>query len=290
MTPRLSAALLLAICALIGCAGPARREPSALPATLPPLATLMPTPTAAAAAPAGPTGQPAAPVDTGWRPAAPGVELRRLPAPGPGEGQVSVSVVRLDPALVRLRVGYAPEQPRALSAWAAEAGALAAINGGFFDERGRSVALLVSGGQVFGESYVGRGGQLGVSPEGAVRLRALADEPHDPAEPLSEALQGWPMLVKPGGVAAYSFEDGDRARRSAVAVDRDGRVLLIAVAAPAFTLRELSEWLAASDLAVEAAVNLDGGSSTGLILQGEGVAEQIQSFVPLPIVLLAVPR
>jgi hypothetical protein len=290
MAPLLRAALLLALCAIVGCAGPARREAGTPPVSLPPLATLMPTPTAAPASSAPPAGQPIAPVDTGWQPAAPGVELRRLPAPGPGGGQISVSAVRLDPALVRLQVGYAPDEPRALGVWAAEAGAVAAINGSFFDERGRSVALLVSGGQPSGESYVGRGGQLGVSPDGAVRLRALSDEPYDPAEPLAEALQGWPMLVKPGGVAAYSFEDGDRARRSVVAVDRDGRVLLIAVAAPALTLRELSEWLAACDLAIDAAVNLDGGSSTGLILQGDGAREQIQSFVPLPIVLLALPR
>jgi len=243
----------------------------------------MPTPTAA------PAAAPAAPADTGWLAAAPGVELRRLPAPGP-DGPVGVSVVRLDPASVRLRVGYDPDAPRALSAWADEAGAVAAINGGFFDERGRTVSLLVSAGRAFGESYVGRGGQIGVAPDGALRLRALADEPFDPAEPLAEALQGWPMLVKPGGVAAYTYEDGERARRSAVALDRDGRLLLIAVPAPALTLRELSEWLAAADLGVHAAVNLDGGASTGLLLRSDAAPERIESFAPLPIVLLALPR
>lgn len=281
--------LMLALAACAPGESAQQRRPLSSPIPLP---TLMPTPTPAPAvptlAPAAPTPAPAA--DTGWMAAGPGIELRRLPAPGPSGGQIRVSVVRIDPAQVRLRVGYAPDEPLALSAWAAREGALAVINGGFFDEQGRTVALLVSEGQSFGESYVGRGGLFGVSPEGAVRLRALADEPYDPGEPLTEALEGWPMLVRPGGAAAYSFEDGERARRSALAIDQSGRVLLIAVPAPAFTLRELSEWLAGADLAIDAAVNLDGGSSTGLILQSEAAPERIEPFVPLPIVLLALPR
>ncbi len=68
------------------------------------------------------------------------------------------------------------------------------------------------------------------------------------------------------------------------------RPLLIAAPTAAFTLRELATWLAASDLAVATAVNLDGGSSTGLIVQSDAAPERIDPFAPLPIVLLALPR
>ena len=71
-----------------------------------------------------------------------------------------------------------------------------------------------------------------------------------------------------------------------IAIDRSGQVLLVAVATPSFTLRELAEWLAASDLEIDAALNLDGGSSTGLLLASDGQYEQIDAFVPLPIMLL----
>jgi exopolysaccharide biosynthesis protein len=249
----------------------------------------MPTPTGPPPATPAPQAPATPPADSGWQAAAPGVELRRLRVEV-GDQAAPVSVVRLDPAQVRLSVGYAPDAPAALSAWAAEAGAVAAINGGFFDEAGRTVALLVRGGQAVGDSYVGRGGMFAVTPEGGVWLRGLADAPYDPAEPVAEALQGWPMLVRPGGEAAYTYEDGARDRRSAIALDEAGRVLLIAAPTAAFTLRELSGWLAGSDLGVVAAVNLDGGSSTGLILRSEGAPERIDPFAPLPIVLLALPR
>jgi uncharacterized protein YigE (DUF2233 family) len=246
-------------------------------------------PTATGSPPGSAAGPTAAPADTGWLAAAPGVELRRLVVLV-GEQAAPVSVVRLDPAQVRLAVGYNPEAPQALAAWAGDAGAVAAINGGFFDEAGRAVALVVHEGRSSGESYVGRGGMFAVTPEGEVWLRGLAEAPYDPAEPVAEALQGWPMLVRPGGEVAYTHEDGERSRRSAVAVDSAGRPLLIAAPTAAFTLRELATWLAASDLEIASAVNLDGGSSTGLIVRSEAAPERIDPFAPLPIVLLVLPK
>ena len=284
MWPLIAALLLV----LAGC-GPGRAAavPTAAP-TGAPLPTLMPTPTGPP-----PTQVPppplAPPANTGWLAAAPGVELRELRVAVGGQ-EAPVSVVRLDPAQVRLSVGYAPDAPRALSAWAGSAGAVAAINGGFFDADGRTVALLVQAGQPVGDSYTEQGGMFAVTPEGGVWLRGLADAPYDPAEPVAEALQGWPLLVRSAGEAAYSFEDGERDRRSALALDGAGRVLLIAAPTAAFTLRELAEWLASSDLAVVAAVNLDGGSSTGLIVQSDSAPARIDPFAPLPIVLLALPR
>jgi uncharacterized protein YigE (DUF2233 family) len=285
---RFSAFALALLLVASGCASEPERGGQAL-ATPGPPPTLMPTPTGAPPLPATPQPPTAPPADTGWLAAAPGVELRRMQVPV-GEQVAPVSVARLDPGLVRLAVGYAPEAPLALSAWAGEAGAVAAINGGFFDEAGRSVSLLVHEGQAIGASYEGRGGMFAVTPEGQLWLRGLADAPYDPAEPVAEALQGWPMLVHNGGEVAYTYEDGERDRRSALALDGSGRLLLIAAPTAAFTLRELASWVAGSDLGVTAALNLDGGSSTGLIVQSESAPERITPFAPLPIVLLALPR
>jgi len=109
-----------------------------------PVATLLPT--AAAADP--PTERPPQPTDapdTGWLTGDDGVELRRLRVPGEdGRPDASLTIVRLDPARVRLRVAYTPEQPRALRAWFDEQRPLLAINGGFFDQAFRSTALVVS--------------------------------------------------------------------------------------------------------------------------------------------------
>ncbi|NTW02125.1 MAG: phosphodiester glycosidase family protein [Oscillochloris sp.] len=250
----------------------------------------MPTPTGAAPVAELPVEATPIPSDSGWIAVAPGAELRRLRIEL-GQGIFAqVRVIRLDPTLLRFQVSYAPDNPRSPTQWAKDSGALALINGGFFDEQNHTVSLLVMNGQAVGESYSGQGGMFMVYPSGAVDLRGLAENPYDPSEQLAEAIQGWPLLVQPGGTAAYHFEDGVRARRSALAIDRAGRVLLIACPGTHFTLAELATWLAGSDLEINAAVNLDGGSSTGMLLSAAETNERVDAFVPLPIVLLALPK
>ena len=275
----------LLCCSMLVACGPVEQLGGALQPTSLPLPTLMPTQTAAPP----PTPTPTGPQDSGWLPAARGVELRRISVIV-ADQQAQITVVRLDPQHVRFAVGYRPENSPTLSAWADETGALAVLNGGFFDANNETVSLIVQSGRVVGKSYVGRGGMFAVTADGRILLRALSDTPYDPNEALVEALQGWPLLVRPGGVRAYSHEDGQRARRSAIALDRSGHVLLIAVPTSSFTLAELSNWLSAADLDIEAAFNLDGGASTGLLLRSSLLPERIEAFVTLPIVLIALPR
>lgn len=255
-----------------------------------PLPTLLPT---RADAPLPPTlasalAATAEPQDSGWQPVSAGVELRRMRvAVRAGVPVASITAARIDPAQARFRVGYSPGEPLALAEWLRRERPLALITGGFFSESFESTALVISGGVAAGESYAGRGGMFAVDRAGAVAIRSLADQPYDQAEPLDEAVQGWPILIKPGGVLAYTGDDDDVARRSVVALDRDGRVLLLASSTSSFTLAELAAWLAASDLQIDAALNLDGGKSTGLFVEG---AASVEPFVRLPLVLIASRR
>jgi uncharacterized protein YigE (DUF2233 family) len=207
-----------------------------------------------------------------------------------GRPPAPLVVVRLDPAQVRLRVAYAPDRPRGLRGWFEEHRPLLAINGSFFTPENQATALLISDGSASGESYADFGGMLAVAPGGGVSLRALRDQPYDPAESLDQALQSFPMLVFPGGAPAAIEDDGRKARRSVVALDRAGRVLLLVSPTSDFTLRGLADWLSQSDLDVDRALNLDGGSSTGLYLSDGALQEAIDSFGPLPIVLLVEAR
>jgi uncharacterized protein YigE (DUF2233 family) len=263
-------------------------------AQLPPPTRVLPTllPTAAIAMPSAiPPTAPRQTPDSGWLAGANGVELRRLRLP-PEQGQptIPITIVRLDPAQVRLRVAYAPEQPRSIRAWFEERRPILAINGGFFTEDNRATALVISDGASSGASYEGFGGMLAVGQDGGVGLRALSDRPYSPDEALAQAIQSFPMLVFPGGQPAELDDDGRQARRTAVALDRAGRLLLLACPTSAFTLRGMADWLAASDLEIDSALNFDGGSSTGLYLQSGDLGERIDSFGPLPLVLLVEPR
>lgn len=230
---------------------------------------------------------PTEPPDTGWQAGPSGVELRRLQAiEAADRPPIPVTIVRVDPASVKLRVAYAPDQPRPLRTWFATERPLAAINGGFFQDDYQATALLISDGIASGASYDGFGGMLAIASDGRVSIRPLRDQPYDPGEPLAQAMQSFPMLVFPGGEPAQPDENGERARRSALAIDRAGRLLLIACPTSGFTLRGLAQWLSHSDLAIDRALNLDGGSSTGLFVADGGLREEIDSFGRLPIVLL----
>lgn len=273
----LGLALLLAGCSAANLAPP-QPPTRAVP-------TLFPTAIISAPATVPPAAQPTP--DSGWQPGRPGIELRQMQvSTTPERAAVPLVIVRLDPAQVRLRVAYAPDRPRGLRDWFEERQPLAAINGSFFSPENQATALLISNSDVNGQSYEGFGGMLSVAPDGGVSLRALRDQPYDPAEPIEQALQSFPMLVFPGGELATIEDDGQRARRSVVALDRAGRLLLLVSPTSDFTLRGLAEWLSRSDLDVDRALNLDGGSSTGLYLSDGTLHEAIDSFGPLPIVLL----
>jgi uncharacterized protein YigE (DUF2233 family) len=225
--------------------------------------------------------------DTGWQQLEPGIELRRMRIERPGSQRLApVHLLRLEQQAVSFEVGYRPGAPRAFAGWCDDAGLVAAINGGFFDADYRSTGLVVHDGQASGTSYQEQGGMFAVDVWGNVSLRYLPNIPYRPDEPLREAVQGWPMLIAPGGALAYTAaDDGELARRSVVAMDRAGRVLLLAFPGSDFSLRGLAEWLHASDLDLNAALNLDGGSSTAFCVRSGEVHERLDPFVPLPMVL-----
>lgn len=209
-----------------------------------------------------------------------------------------LTIVRLDPAVVRFRVHYDPGAPLPVSGWVQQVQPLLLINGGFFTPEDETLALLISDGEVWGAPYeyededwdfAGLLGLFAVTADGQVSVRWLHDQPYDPAEPLTQALQSFPVLVKPGGVMGFppGAEEGPPARRTVVAHDFQGRILIIVAPHGYLSLLRLARFLANSDLDLDVALNLDGGRSTGLWLQTNEHSVQIDSIVPVPSVISA---
>jgi uncharacterized protein YigE (DUF2233 family) len=67
-----------------------------------------------------------------------------------------------------------------------------------------------------------------------------------------------------------------------VGQDAAGRVYLVVAPHNAFTLAEFAAWLHDSDLGLTAALNLDGGGSTGY---WAGPGDAVDSFTPVPAVV-----
>lgn len=274
----LAFALGVVACNMPGLAAVATPTLTAIPTSTP-----APTPTATPSPLPSPT-----PLPDFWYTVHPGLELR-LTAMTIQQMAVEVLLVRIDPALWTFRVHYEPGQPRRVSEWYAQLGASLVVNGGFFMEDYRTLGLIVSDGQRFGFSFEGHGGMLSIYGN-VISLRSLARDPYSPEEPLDQAVQGRPMLLYPGGVPA-DFELGsDGSRRTAVALDRSGRMVLIAIDFGAVSLYALRDWLASrQDLDLSVALNLDGGGSTGLALAVGDHPYLIDSWTPIPGVIAFYP-
>jgi len=179
-----------------------------------------------------------------------------------------------------------------VSVWAKLVQSPLVINGGYFSPEGKTVSLLVSDGQTWGASYGDYAGMFAVTPDEQVSVRWLRAWPYDPNEPLRQGVQSFPVLVKPGGVMGFpaDADDGRPSRRTVVAQDYTGRILLIVAPRGYLSLHQLARFLAESDMDVDVALNLDGGYSTGLWLSAGERSVEIDSLVPVPSIISAAYR
>jgi uncharacterized protein YigE (DUF2233 family) len=228
------------------------------------------------------------PPDTGWQALGEGLELRRLRVHGAQATADRLFLVRLDTAAqARLAVAYAPDAPATVAEWAQaqRAAARFVVNAGYFTEDYRATGLLVADGVPYGTSFAGAGGMLAVQG-GRVEVRWLRERPLQAGEVFDQAVQGWPMLLAPDGTPVYTEADAQVARRTAVGLDRSGRLVFIVSAFPFFTLHGLAEWLSTSDLDLGPAFNLDGGQSTGLWAETLDGSIQVDSYGKIPAVIV----
>ena len=197
------------------------------------------------------------PPQNGWQEIAPGLELHRSLATGSLLGQAVA--LRVDPRLFQLRAHYVPGEARSLDDWLdVLPGVTAFINANFFDRDLRVNGLLVADGHSHGQPWLTRGGTF-LLRDGLPVLQPNPERPWRTGT-IRQAVQGFPMLVV-DGQPAYR-RSGPPARRSVVALDRQGRVLLFATPLLGPSLAEMAAWLASSDLEIDSALNLDGGGST----------------------------
>jgi uncharacterized protein YigE (DUF2233 family) len=212
-----------------------------------------------------------------------GIETRSLDVAADAATE-RIALIRLDPGNVTFQVLYSPGEPRLVSAWAEQTGALLVVNAGYFTPEFQVTGLTISDGQVYGASYGDYAGMFAVPRQGTANVRWLRTSPYDPQEPLREAVQCFPVLVKPGGVMGFpaDADAGQTTRRTVVAQDGDGRILFLVAPNGYLSLHALAVWLVGSDLDIDTALNLDGGPSSGLWVAS---GPKIDSLVPVPAVI-----
>jgi len=264
-----------------------------LPGTryMPPTLTALPAAQASVTpSPSGPpTAEPTltvAPIPSDWDELKPGFETTTAPI-AVNNLTATVTLIRIDPARFGLRMTYAPGNPASISDWLKRTGALMVVNGGFFQRNNQTNGLLVVDGQRYGLTFDRHGGMLSVAGD-KVEVRSLAQFPYKPSEPLDQAAQGRPMLIYPGGFPV-SIDDlePDFSRRTAVAQDKQGRIVFIVVDYGIVSLFRLRDWMTAEhpELELFVAFNLDGGTSTALAMQVGERSLLIDTAARLPSVI-----
>ncbi len=222
-----------------------------------------------------------------WQTLAPGFEQRVIQ----NERVGTLVVLRIDPQRYSFRAHYRPGAPLRADQWRETLpDAAAVVNANFFDRDNRITGLLIADGVVYGQSYQGFGGMLLVQ-NGAARVRSNILEPFAAGETAEQLVQAFPMLVV-NGAASFSNPQGDRqTRRTVVAQDANGAILLIVTPTGGPTLVDFSRYLATSDLNLVNALNLDGGGSTMMSYTIPGTEEYLlPSLDPVPAVLAVYPR
>lgn len=238
---------------------------------------VIPEPTAVAVTPEAPT-------DT-WETIADGLAMRTY-IPDDAE-MLQLTVIRIDPAHYRFRALYRAGDPLTIAGWQnAEPQARVIINANFFSIDNTVLGLLVSDGQVFGESYRDRGGTFLVQ-DGIPSIRGNVSQPYQ-GEPLEQAVQAFPMLVENGQATFFNSGGDERTRRTVIAQDADGNILVMATPFLGQTLADLSAYLPTTDMNIVNAFNLDGGGSTMMAVPEADFL--LPSFDAVPAVLAVYPR
>jgi uncharacterized protein YigE (DUF2233 family) len=238
-------------------------------------------------------------VDAGkWRALEPGLDVRTAIFRRQGRWLSSFRLIalRVDPARLRLHVVEVPaeELPEAsIETVAARSGALALLNASYFEPEMKVMGLLIADGQQLSplrkEGSIHHGVFLLRDGQAFLLHRTSVD-----LEGVTEAFQAGPWLVTDGQPEAR-FRNADLvSRRSAIGVDRSGRVLLAATDAVlgGLSLPELAAFFAASEpkgLAAWRAINCDGGTSTQLLLEHKKRSLRIRSTVHVPVYIGVYP-
>lgn len=211
-----------------------------------------------------PTVTPAIQFDE-WVTIQPGVDFKQLTL-GTGPTTELLDVVRIDQTKAHLQLAIDEATPRTISSWSDYIESSVVVNGSYFDEKYHVLTRTVVDGVSYGKLLSGATGVLQQTPAGTWEIVASDGT----AITADTALQSYPLLINNG--EPFTGGSTDTAQRTVVALARDGTLYLIVAEYGVWSLSTTAAALHDQlDLDLTYALNLDGGTSTGLGLTGESI-------------------
>lgn len=233
---------------------------------------------------------PAAP-PLGWRKLAPGLEYRTVGKAG--EEATWMHQVRLDHARFRLGLLVSQRGSLPLATLVEGTKALVAVNGGYFGRKGEPLGYLRDGSRVLVGSVATGSAFTGVFLVNREGPQVVLRDDFTPGDE-SLAIQCGPRLVA-AGRAVTGYAPNEPRRRTGVGVDADGRILLFATAMAGNLTLEQTQKILLSPLdqggvRPRAVLNLDGGSSTQMVVRAGGVSLNLLGYTGVPVGLAVYAR
>ncbi len=224
-----------------------------------------------------------APQTTAWRPIVDGLETRRLVS-----GVVQLEVYRVDLRRLEPRIVQAlPGEPAEIAELADQVAAPLAVNGSFFDERGRPLGLLVDRRRELNPLRRADWGVLAVRGGRASLVHTKAWRGPTP----DFAIQVGPRVVVDGGPVKLKAQI---ARRVAIGIIDPQTLVVVISVGPPVESNALARVMAASEadggLGCHDALMLDGGGSAQLQARVNGRRHGVRGQWPVPNGVAFVPR
>lgn len=213
--------------------------------------------------------------DGGWQVIDDGIQ-HRAATYRKGDRERRDHFFRIDPSRRRpdLLIAGDDQVPHlSAKAFREKSGALLVINGGFFDEKFRSLGLLVRRGVVINPL---RPADWGIFQWGPQTL-AVIHRRDWTGEGVEFAIQVGPRLVVDGRIPSFKAEKEPH-RRSALGVTADSQIL-VAISESPLPIREWAEELQREAVS---ALNLDGGGSSQISVKLGGFSLELPGTTGVP--------
>jgi len=188
-------------------------------------------------------------------------------------GKIAIYMVKIVPEFFDIKIHYGNNQGLTIDDIKKNKNIEVAVNGGFFEgngsyfpigllfARGKKINPLSSDWDHSGVFYIT---SVAEDSYGICNKNSFYDSD------VTEAIQSYPILVW-GGKPYVLNKDDEETSRSAIALDSDGNIMIIATEtgmSGGISLYEFSRALLRLNFDCRKALNLDGGSSTQLYVKG----------------------
>jgi uncharacterized protein YigE (DUF2233 family) len=227
-----------------------------------------------------------------WRAIQKGVEYRRLAFErSEPSSTLELKLLRLDAKIIAAKVLTAADfQLKSANAktFVEKSGAFAAINANYFDDKGRALAYLKTGGQEINRNLSKHALYTGVFAVHDGAPVVLHRDDFQAAQ-AGEALQAGPLLLNHGAPVDIMSGLGRYARRAVIGVDREGRIIVGVTDAVigGLSFAELQELFSNAKWQLDTLdlLNLDGGGSAQLYVKSGKFEEFVAGTAEVPVAI-----